>query len=105
MTTTATAERGARTRWSLVVLLAGAVFINYVDRGAMPTAAHLLQQDMSLSAGQLGVLFSAFFWSYALLQVPAGYLAERLGALPVLAAGLAIWALATMLVGLAHSFA
>jgi MFS family permease len=92
-------------RWALVLLLAGAVFINYVDRGAVPTAAHLMQDELSLSAGQLGILFSAFFWSYALLQIPAGYLAERFGALPVLAAGLALWAGATMLVGLAHSFA
>jgi MFS family permease len=92
-------------RWSLVLLLAGAVFINYVDRGAMPTAAHLLQDELSLSARQLGVLFGAFFWSYALLQIPAGYLAERFGALPVLACGLVVWAAATMLVGAAHSFA
>ncbi len=88
-----------------MVLLAGAVFINYIDRGAVPMAAHLLQDELSLSAAQLGVLFSAFFWSYALLQIPAGYLAERFGALRVLAAGLAIWAVATMLVGVAHSFA
>ncbi|MBS0579838.1 MAG: MFS transporter [Proteobacteria bacterium] len=92
-------------RWGLVLLLAGAVFINYVDRGAVPTAAHLMQDELSLTASQLGLLFSAFFWSYALLQIPAGYLAERLGALPVLAAGLVVWASATVLVGLAHSFA
>ncbi len=91
-------------RWSVVLLLAGAVFINYVDRGAMPTAAHLLQDELSLSARELGVLFGAFFWSYALLQIPAGYLAERFGALPVLASGLVIWAAATMLVGAVHSF-
>src|SRR5256886_10888949 len=58
-----------------------------------------------LSAAQLGVLFSAFFWSYALLQLPAGWLAERYGAHRVLAIGLTVWACATMLVGLAHSFA
>ena len=87
-----------------MVLLAAAVFINYVDRGAMPTAAHLLQDELSLSPRELGVLFGAFFWSYALLQIPAGYLAERFGALPVLACGLIVWAAATMLVGAAHSF-
>ncbi len=91
-------------RWPLVALLAAAVFINYVDRGAMPTAAHLMQDELGLGARELGVLFSAFFWSYALLQIPAGYLAERFGALPVLAGGLVIWGGATMLVGAAHSF-
>jgi MFS family permease len=97
-------DAGAATRWSIVVLLAGAVFINYVDRGAMPMAAHLLQDELALSAKELSWLFGAFFWSYALLQIPAGYLAERFGALPVLACGLIVWAGATMLVGAAHSF-
>src|SRR5205807_1058591 len=69
------------------------------------TAAHLIQDEIGLSPRQLGLLFSAFFWSYSLLQIPVGWVAERYGAQRVLAAGLAIWACATMLVGVAHSFA
>jgi MFS family permease len=88
-----------------VGLLAAALFINYVDRGTVPTAAHLIQDELGFSAQQLGLLFSAFFWSYSLLQIPVGWIAERYGAQRVLGAGLAIWACATMLVGLAHSFA
>jgi MFS family permease len=88
-----------------VGLLAAALFINYVDRGALPTAAHLIQDELGFSARQLGLLFSAFFWSYALLQIPVGWVAERYGAHRVLAGGLAVWACATMLVGVAHSFA
>jgi MFS family permease len=87
-----------------VGLVAVALFINYVDRGAVPTAAHLIQDDLGLSAKQLGVLFSAFFWTYSILQIPVGWVAERYGAHRVLAAGLALWACATMLVGFAHSF-
>jgi MFS family permease len=87
-----------------VGLLAAALFINYVDRGAVPTAAHLIQEELALSTGQLGVLFSAFFWTYSVLQIPVGWVAERYGAQRVLACGLALWACATMLVGLAHSF-
>jgi MFS family permease len=87
-----------------VALLAAALFINYVDRGALPIAAPLLQDDLGFSPQQLGLLFSAFFWSYALLQIPVGWLAERFGAQRVLALGLALWASATMLVGFAHSF-
>ena len=93
------------TRWSIVGLLAAALFINYVDRGAVPTAAHLIQDELGFSARQLGLLFSAFFWSYALLQIPVGWVAERFGAGRVLAGGLAVWACATMLVGVAQSFA
>ncbi len=98
-------ELGAGARWWIVGLLAAALLINYVDRGALPTAAPLIQKELGLSASQLGVLFSAFFWSYALLQLPVGWLAERYGAHRVLAIGLTVWACATMLAGLAHTFA
>jgi len=89
----------------MVGLVATALFINYVDRGAVPTAAHLIQDELGLSASQLGVLFSAFFWTYSILQVPIGWVVERYGAHRVMAAGLALWACATILVGFAHTFA
>jgi MFS family permease len=92
-------------RWWIVGLLAAALFINYVDRGAVPTAAHLIQEELGLSKSQLGVLLSAFFWTYAVLQIPMGWVAERFGAQRVLAIGLALWACATILVGFVHSFA
>jgi len=92
-------------RWWIVGLLAAALFINYVDRGAVPTAAHLIQEELGLSPKELGILFSAFFWTYSILQIPVGWVAERYGAHRVLAVGLALWACATMMVGFAHSFA
>jgi MFS family permease len=88
----------------VVFLLAAVLFINYVDRGALPTAAHLIQSDLNLSEKQLGLLFSAFFWTYSLVQIPVGWLAERYGAHRVLAIGLTIWAVATIFVGAAHTF-
>jgi MFS family permease len=96
---------GASRPWRIVTLLAAALFINYVDRGAVPTAAHLIQAELGFSERQLGLLFSAFFWTYALLQIPVGWIAERYGAQRVLAAGLSIWAGATVLTGFVHSFA
>jgi MFS family permease len=98
-------EPTASARWWIVGLLATALFINYIDRGALPTAAHLIQDELGFSERQLGLLFSAFFWLYSLLQFPVGWLAERFGAQRILAGGLVLWACATMLVGLAHSFA
>ena len=88
----------------MVLLLAAVLFLNYVDRGALPTAAHHIQQDLHLTFSQLGVLGSAFFWTYALIQIPMGWLAERYGAHRVLAGGLATWALATLLVGVVPGF-
>jgi MFS family permease len=98
-------ELGGAARWTIVGLLAAALFINYIDRGAVPTAAHLIQDDLGLSPQQLGLLMSAFWWLYALLQFPVGWLVERFGAQRLLGAGLAVWACATMLVGVVHSFA
>jgi MFS family permease len=81
------------------------LFINYVDRGALPTALLLVQTDLHLSSLQMGTLGSAFFATYTLLQIPVGWLAERYGAQRILAAGLTIWACATILTGFVHTFA
>jgi MFS family permease len=89
----------------IVALLAIAVFINYVDRGNLATAGPLLKDELRLSNVQFGMLGSAFFLSYAPLQLVAGWLAQRFEVRYVLAAGLIIWSLATSLVGLATSFA
>jgi MFS family permease len=97
-------DRTTPTALPVVLLLAAVLFINYVDRGALPTAAHLVASDLALNEKQLGLLFSAFFWTYTLAQVPMGWLAERYGANRVLAYGLTLWAVATVCVGFAHSF-
>ena len=91
-------------RSPIVFLLAAVLFINYVDRGTLPTAAHLMQGDLHLNYAEMGTLMSAFFWTYTCLQIPVGWLAERYGAHRILAAGLTVWASATMLVGVAHTF-
>ncbi len=96
------AMRAARS--PLVLLLAAVLFLNYVDRGTLSTAAHLMEPDLQLSDSQMGILLSAFFWSYCFTQIPMGWLAERIGGHRVLAGALAVWALATMLVGWVHSF-
>lgn len=88
----------------MVTLLTVAAFINYVDRGSLATAAPLVRDEFALSNTQLGLLLSAFFWSYAPGQLPAGWLAERLDARRVLACGLAIWGAATALAGMAAGF-
>ena len=79
------AANGISTR--IVGLLAVASFINYVDRGSLATAAPLVREEFALSGTQLGLLLSAFFWSYAPGQLPAGWLAERFDARRVLACG------------------
>ncbi len=71
----------------------------------MSTALPLLQGDLNLDAAELGLLGSAFFWTYSTVQVPVGWLAERFGAHKMLALGLALWGCATIGIGFVHSFA
>ena len=85
----------------VVLLLATAVFINYVDRGNLATAAPLIQDELHLTSTQLGILLSAFFYTYVVAMTPAGWLAERYGAQRVLAVGVVIWSVATLLTGIA----
>jgi MFS family permease len=89
----------------VVALLALAVFINYVDRGNLATAAPLIKDQLRLSNVQIGLLISAFFWVYTPSQFIAGWLNERLGPYRTLAASLTLWALATAAMGLAGGFA
>ena len=89
---------------AVVPLLALAVFINYIDRGNLATAAPLMKDELKLSATQIGLLLSVFFWTYVPFQLLAGWLAERINAYRTLALGLAIWSVATAATGLARSF-
>jgi MFS family permease len=97
-------DAARRSRRVLVALLAAVLFINYADRGLLSIAAPLIQSELSLSDRELGLLGSAFFWTYALAQIPIGGIAERYGAERVLAVGLVVWAAATLLVGVASGF-
>ncbi len=83
----------------LVVLLGLMLFISYVDRGNLATVAPLIKDELHISSTQLGVLFSAFYWSYTLCQFPAGWLAERFGAKSLLMMGAAIWSISTLMTG------
>jgi len=88
----------------VLVLLAISVFINYVDRGSLSIAAPLLKDELGISASQLGVLLSAFFWTYACMQLFSGWLVDRLNVNWVFAGGFLLWSAATAATGLIHTF-
>lgn len=91
-------------RAALVGLLGLALFINYIDRGNLATAAPLIKHDLHLSTVQLGIMTSAFFWAYTPGQLVAGWVADRLGGYRALALGFAVWSTATALTGLVGGF-
>lgn len=75
-------------RHRLLVLLFLVIAINYLDRSSLSVAAPHIRDEFGLSDVQLGLLFSIFSWSYVAMQLPAGWLLDRLG--PKMAYG---WAL------------
>ena len=66
-------------RWRIGILLGTGVLVNYFDRISLSVAGPQLQQTLGLSSTELGWLFSGFFWSYALSQIPAGMILDRWG--------------------------
>jgi MFS family permease len=90
---------------AVVPLLALAVFINYVDRGNLATAAPLVKTQLGLSSTEVGLLLSSFFWTYVPAQILAGALIVRINPYRTLALGVALWSLATLATGLVGGFA
>lgn len=91
----------------LLALLVLSIFLNYIDRSNLSLAAPAMQKEFALSPTALGSLFSAFFWTYALLQLfnIAGWLADRFPPTLVLAGGLFLWSAATIWSGAIAAFA
>ncbi len=74
-----TAAEARSMRWPVVGLLTVGVIIAYVDRINLSSALPEIRKSFHLSPGDAGILLSAFFWSYSLLQVPAGWVVDRFG--------------------------
>ena len=90
----------ARAADALLILLTISVAINYIDRGALSVSAPVIMKDLHLSPQQMGVVFSAFFWTYASFQLVAGWLVDRFPMKWVYAFGYLVWSLATTAVAL-----
>src|SRR3954453_21837931 len=89
----------------LVSLLALAMFLNYTDRGSLSIVAPVLKQQLGISNAAMGLLLSAFFWSSAIAQPAAGWIAQRFAPRTVLAVATGLWSLATFACGLATGIA
>jgi len=87
-----------------VLLLGAAVFLNYVDRGAVGIAAPLMKSDLRLTATQFGLIVSAFFWVYAPVQLFVGWLVDRFSVYRLMAGGVLLWALSTLAMGFVSGF-
>jgi MFS transporter, ACS family, D-galactonate transporter len=94
-----------RARFGVLALITFATMLNYVDRSVMGVAQPSLVSELAISPEMMGLIFSAFSWTYAFAQVPGGLVLDRLGARLTYALSLGLWSLATMLHGLMSSVA
>ncbi len=66
-------------RWVVLALVFAGIVISYIDRGNLGIAAPSIMREFRIEPETMGVLLSAFFWTYGLFQIPAGALVDRLG--------------------------
>src|SRR5207237_5431262 len=90
-------------RWSIVGLLFAASLINYLDRAAISFALPLISREFHLTSESKGLLLSSFFWSYAIMQIPIGWCADRFNLRWLYAGAFALWSFAQGLTGFASS--
>jgi MFS family permease len=88
----------------VLFLLGVSVLFCYIDRSNLSIAAEMIKSELQISDFQLGALLSTFFWVYASLQIPAGWLVDRFDVKWVFAAGFFLWSAATAATGLLHGF-
>jgi ACS family D-galactonate transporter-like MFS transporter len=92
-------------RWTIVGLLFTASLINYFDRATISFALPLISAELHLGPESKGLLLSAFFWSYALMQIPMGILADRVNLRWLYAASFTLWSVAQGLIGFSGGLA
>lgn len=93
-----------RRRWGIACVLGLGVLVNYIDRGALSVAQQPLHDEFGLGAFEFGLLSSAFFWIYALLQIPVGLLLDRFGVTVVARVSAFFWSIASALTALSTGF-
>lgn len=86
-----------RRQWTAMAWLCSAAAIAYLQRNCLGVAESTIRDDLGLTRTETGWILGSFFWSYALLQIPSGRLADRWGARRTLALYAALWSLATMM--------
>ncbi len=94
-------RRVTRVRFGVLALIAVGTMINYLDRAVLSIAAPSLSHDLRIQAATMGLVFSAFSWSYAASQIPAGILLDRLGSRVTYWLSITLWSTATLLQSLA----
>ena len=92
----------SRRRFRVMGLLFVTIVINYLDRSNISIAAPTLTSEFHLDPVQLGLVFSAFGWTYTTFQLPGGWLVDRVHPRILYPVIITLWSLATLSIGLAN---
>ena len=95
----AAALKPTRVRLLILALLTIGTMINYLDRTVISIAAPTMRQELHLDPVVMGLVFSAFSWTYAFAQIPGGIVLDKLGTRVTYAFSLGLWSLATLVHG------
>ncbi len=95
------AERPSSMRFVMIFLATLVAMLLYLDRICISTAASFVASDLQIKKEELDQVLSAFFLTYALGQLPAGWLGDRFGARWMLGGYIVLWSLSTGLIGAA----
>ncbi|MDR3588826.1 MAG: MFS transporter [Negativicutes bacterium] len=98
------AEKPTRVRHVVLFVVCLVYLITYLDRINIAAAAPMMMKEFNFSKAELGAVFSAFTWAYALFQIPAGWLGDKYGARKVLALVVVGWSVMTSATAFAWSF-
>ena len=96
-------SRATKGRYGVLALIATATMINYLDRTLVSVAAPLMAKDLMIGPSLMGVVLSAFSWTYALAQIPGGAFLDRFGTRLTYFVSVTLWSLFTGLQGLAFN--
>lgn len=95
----------AREQQILLGLLFLSICINYIDRGSLSVAQSFIRQEFGIDPAQLGMIFSAFYWTYATVMIVSGHLVDRFDVNKVFAVGYLVWSVAMLCTGLSAGLA
>lgn len=98
-------SKSKRNRFQILALVFASVVINYMDRTNISVAASALSEDLALSSVQMGMIFSAFGWTYSVLQIPGGLAVDRVKVRVLYPFMIVGWSIATLFQGMVSSFA
>ncbi|MGP4017925.1 MFS transporter [Saccharopolyspora sp. 5N708] len=97
-------QRRTQIRWLMVILVALATAIAYIDRANLSVASDFMQDELQFSNELKGVMLSSFFWTYAICQLPGGWLVDRFGPRALYAIAVVWWSIGTAATALARGF-